>query len=90
MELPSKILQQTAFNTRAKIEEHMLIVMNKSSHEEQLFQPIQTNNRQFKLAVTFLSSYNGIFNVTNRNSKFYYKKNLINDDFIQIRIPEGA
>ena len=90
MELSSKILQQIAFNTRPKIEEHMLIVMDKSTHEEHLFQPLQTNNKQFKIAVTFLSAYNGIFNVTNRNNKFYFKKNLINEDFIQIRNPEGA
>ena len=90
MELPSKLLEQIAFNTRPKIEEHMLIVMDKSSHEEHLFQPLQTNNNQFKIAVTFLSAYNGIFNVTNRNNKFYFKKNLIDEDFIQIRIPEGA
>ena len=90
MELPSKILEQIAFNTRPKIEEHMLIIMNKSTHEEHLFQPLQTNNNQFKIAITFLSAYNGIFNVTNRNNKFYFKKNLIDEDFIQIRIPEGA
>ena len=90
MELPSKLLEQIAFNTRPKIEEHMLIIMDKSTHEEHLFQPLQTNNKSFKLAVTFLSAYNGIFNVTNRNNKFYFKKNLIDEDFIQIRIPEGA
>ena len=90
MELPSKLLEQIAFNTRPKIEEHMLIVMDKSTHEEHLFQPPQTNNKQFKIAVTFLSAYNGIFNVTNRNNKFYFKKNILEDDFIYIRIPEGA
>ena len=45
MELPSKILEQIAFNTRPKIEEHMLIVMSKSTHEEHLSQPLQTNNK---------------------------------------------
>ena len=90
MELPSKLLEQIAYNTRSRIEEHILIVMNKSTHEEHLSQPLQTNNKQFKIAVTFLSAYNGIFNVTNRNNKFYFKKNLIDEDFIQIRIPEGA
>ena len=35
MELPSKLLEQIVFNTRPKIEEHMLIVMNNSVHEEQ-------------------------------------------------------
>ena len=88
--LPSKLLEQIAFNTRSKIEEHMLIIMNKSTHEEHLSQPLQTNNKQFKIAITFLSAYNGIFNVTNKNNKFYFKKNLIDEDFIQIRIPEGA
>ena len=90
MELPSKLLEQKAFNTRPKIEEHMLMGMDKSTHEEHLFQPLQTNNKQFKIAVTFLSAYNGIFNVTNRNNKFYFKKQLIDEDLIQIRIPEGA
>ena len=90
MELPSKLLEQIAYNTRPKLEEHMLIVMNKSTHEEHLSQPLQTNNKQFKIAITFLAAYNGIFNVTNRNNKFYFKRNLIDEDFIQIRIPEGA
>ena len=65
MELPSKLLEQIAFNTRPKIEEHMLIIMDKSTHEEHLSQALQTNNKQFKIAVTFLSAYNGIFSVTN-------------------------
>ena len=38
MEIPSKILEQIAFNTRPKIEKHMLKVMNKSTHEELLAQ----------------------------------------------------
>ena len=59
MELPSKILEQMAFNTRSKIE-NMLIVMDKSTHEEHYSQPIQTNNKRFKIAVTFLIGYNGI------------------------------
>ena len=90
MELPSKLLERIAFNTRAKIEEHILIIMNQSTHEEHLSQPLQTNNNQFKIAITFLAAYNGIFNVTNRNNTFYFKRNLIDEDFIQIRIPEGA
>ena len=63
MELTSKLLEQIAYNTRPKTEEHMLIIMDKSTHEEHLFQPHQTNNKQFKIAVTFLSAYNGIFNI---------------------------
>ena len=90
MELPSKLLGQIAFNTRSKIEEHILIVMDKSTHEEHLSQPLQTNNKQFKIAVTFLTVYNGIFNITNKNNKFYFKKNIIDEDFIQIRIAPGA
>ena len=34
MELPSKLLEQIAFNTRPKLEEHYLVVMGKSTHEE--------------------------------------------------------
>ena len=64
--------------------------MNTSTHEEHLFQPLQTNNKQFKMAVFFLTGYNGIFNVTNSNNKFYFKKSLVEEEFNQIRIPEGA
>ena len=91
MELSSKLLEQIAFNTRPKIEEHLLIVMDKSIHEEHLFQPLQTNNKQFKIAVTFLNAYNGIFNVTSDNNKFYFTKSITDDDhYIMITIPPGA
>ena len=86
MEPPSKLLEQIAFNTRPKIEEHMLIILDKSTHEEHLFRPLQTNNKQFKTAITFLSAYNGIFNVTNSNNKFYFFKSISDDDHIQISI----
>ena len=58
MELPSKLLEQIAFITRHKIEDHMLIVMDKSIHDEHLAQSLQTNKKHFKIAVTFLSGYN--------------------------------
>ena len=90
MEVPSKLLEQIAYNTRPKIEEHMLIIMDKSTHEEHLFQPLQTNNKQFKVAITFLTGYNGIFNVTNSNNKFYFFKSITDDDYISITIPPGA
>ena len=90
MELPSKLLEQIAFIKRPKIEEHMLIVMDKSTHEEHLFQPLQTNNKQFKIAITFLTGYNGIFNVTSKNNKFYFFKSITDDDHILITIPPGA
>ena len=69
----------------------MLIVMDKSTHEEHLFQPLQTNGKQFKIAITFLTGYNGIFNIRNENNKFYFKKTITNEDgFITITIPPGA
>ena len=91
MELPTKLLEEIAFSTRPEIEELMLIVMDKSTHEEHLSQLLQTNIKQFKLALTFLTGYNGIFNVTNSNNKFYFKKSITkDDDFLQITIPPGA
>ena len=91
MKLPSKLLEQIAFNTRPKIEDHMLIVMDKSIHEKHLSQPLRTNNKLLKIAVTFLTCYNGIFNVTNSNNKFYFMKSITDEDgFIQITIPPGA
>ena len=44
MELPSKFVEQIAFNTRPIIEQHMIKVKDKSTHEEHLSQPLQTNN----------------------------------------------
>ena len=90
MELPSKLLEQIAFNTRPKTEGHMLIVMNKSKHQEHLSQLLQTNNKQFKIAVTFLNGYNGLFNVTHSKNYFCFNKALIEENFIQIIIPPGA
>ena len=90
MELPSKLLEQIAFNTRPKIEEHTLIVIDKSTHEEHLSQPLQTNIKQFKTSVTFLTVYNGIFNVTDKNNNFYFMKSINDDDFSVISIPPGA
>ena len=45
MELPSNFLEQIAYKTRSKKEEHMLVIIDKSTHEEQLFQPLQTNKK---------------------------------------------
>ena len=65
--------------------------MHKSIHEEHLFQPLHTNEKQFKVRVTFLSGYNGTFNVTNSSKKFCFAKSITNKDgCIQITIPPGA
>ena len=94
MDLPIKLLEQIAFKTRPETEEHMLIVMKKSTCKEHISQPLQTNNKQFKkfkIAVTFLTGYNGIFNVTGSNNKFYFMKSITDEDgFVQITIPPGA
>ena len=86
MELPSKLLEQAAFNTRPKTEKHMLIDIDKSTHVEHLSQPLQTRNTQFKIAVTFLTGYDGIFNVTDKTSKFYFNNSSsdIEPSFIKI------
>ena len=55
--------------------------MNKSIHEEHLFESLQTNNKQFKVAVNFLIGYNCIFNVTNKNNRFYFTETIFDDDF---------
>ena len=90
MELPSKLLEQIAFNTKPKIEEHMLIVMDKSIHEEHLSQPIQSNNEQFKITITFLTGCNGIFIVSNSFNKLYFTKSINDGDFSVISVPHGA
>ena len=90
MNLPNKLLEQIAFNTRPKIEKHMLIVMNKSIHEEHLSHPLQTKNKQFKIAVTVLTDYDGIFNITNKNNQFYFTTSLSDLEPNFIFISTGA
>ena len=91
MELPSKLLEQTAYNTKSEKEEHMLVVMDKSTHEEQLSQPLQTNNKQSKIAVTFPFAYNGIFNVKNSKGNFCFLTSITDeDDYVQKTIPPPA
>ena len=91
LELPSNLLEQIAFNTRPMIEEHMLVVMDISTHEDHLSHPLQTINKQYKLVVTFPTGYNGTFNDTEKNIKFYFANSLSDEDgFIQILIPKSA
>ena len=66
-------LEENTFYTKCKIEESMLIVMNKHTQEESLSQPLQNKYHQFKLADTFLTCYKVIFNLTNENNKFMFK-----------------
>ena len=65
--------------------------MDKSTHQEHSSQPLQTNKKQCKIAVTFLTGSNGIFNVTNSNYKFcFMKSNTDEDGFIRMTTPPGA
>ena len=65
--------------------------MDKSTQKEHLAQPLQTDNKQYKIAVAFLTGYNGVFNLTNSNITLYFKKSITNAlDFIQNTIPPGA
>ena len=91
MELPSKILEQIAFNTRPKIEELMFFFMDKSTHGGRLSQALETNNKQAKTGVTFLTGFNGILNKTNKSNEFCFAKPITDKDyFIQINILQGG
>ena len=69
----------------------MLAVMDKSIYEEHLLQPLQTNIKQFEIAITFLTGYDGIFIVRISNNKVYLIKSIPDKDgYIQITIQSGA
>ena len=55
VKLRSKLLEQIVFNRKQEIEGSILIVVIESTHEESVSQPIRTKNKQFKVAVTFLT-----------------------------------
>ena len=56
-------------------------------HEENLTQPLQTKSQQYKVAVTFLAGYNGIFNVTNKIRKLIFKSVIEGAQYDVITIP---
>ena len=41
------------YNTRPKIKEHILVVMDEPLHEESLSQPLEIKNKELKNAVNF-------------------------------------
>ena len=90
MELLSEISEQTLFNTKFKTEEFLLVVTDKSTHEENLSQPLQTNNKKFEKSVTFQSNYNDTFNVTIEKNKFYFTGSINDDESVEICISIGA
>ena len=69
-----------AFFTRPTIEEYMLTFMNKSTYEENLSQSLQTNSKQFQIAVTFLTDFSFIFHVLNENLKLYFLRLIFDVD----------
>ena len=73
MEPSGKKSEQHAHITRPKAEVHLLIVRNKSTHEEHLSQPLLIA-KLFKIAITFLTGFNGTFKVTNEKNKLYFTK----------------
>ena len=60
----TKLMNEMVSITRPKSEEHMLVVLDKSSLGKNLCQPLQAKNKQYKNAITFSSRFNGIFNST--------------------------
>ena len=89
METLSKLLEQIASKTKSKIKEHVLFLIDKSTLEEHLSQPLLTNIKQFKLGVTFLTCYNGLFNATDKNKKLYFTNSIQIDDSSVISITTG-
>ena len=91
MEVPSKLLEQIAFNTRPKIEERMLIDMDKFVMKSTYLNRYKLIINNFKVAIMFLTGYKCIFNVTDKNKKYYFIKSITDrDGYIQITISPGA
>ena len=89
MVLPTKILEGIAFNTRPKLKENVLIVMDKATHEGFSSWPLQTNDTQYEIAVFLQTGDNGFLNVTDRNNNFQWKRSSNDDDLNVITIPRG-
>ena len=85
MQLPTEILEQITFITRPQIELHILFIMEKSTDGEHLSQLLKNNNKQFIIAVTFLTGHNGIFIGTNS-----FTRSINDDNFSVFALPHGA
>ena len=68
----------------------MLNLVDKSTHEENLFRTLKTKNRQFKFAVTFLTGNNDIFIVTSEINYFTVISVIECAQHTVTRIPAGA
>ena len=69
----------------------MLVVIDKSNHEEHLSQTVQTKKKQFINAVTFLTGYKGIFDVKDKSNQFYSATSITDKDgFVLMNIPRGS
>ena len=64
--------------------------MDKSTLEEKLSQILQTNNKPFKTAVTFLTRYENIFNNTTKNNNLFFTTSPEADAFNVYSVPLGA
>ena len=54
------------------MEEHMLIIMDKSTHEANISHTLRTIKKQFKKTFTFLTGYISHFNITNKKRTFFH------------------
>ena len=64
--------------------------MDKSTHGVHLSEPLQTNDKQPRIAVKFLTVYNVTFEITNRIKTVCFTLSINEDDINVISIPPGA
>ena len=55
MDLPRRLSEQVAVNTRPKVKEPKFIAMDKSTDEENSDRPLQTNIEHLWKTITFLT-----------------------------------
>ena len=63
--------------------------MDKSTYKEQLPEQLITNNKQFKISVSLLPGYSGIFNVNDKKNKSQFATSINHDDFKVNTVPQG-
>ena len=65
-----KMLSDIRLNTKPKITKQFLIEMSESYHKEELIYLLFLIDRDWRIAVTSLSTYNSVFNITKK--LFFY------------------
>ena len=77
MKLPNKLFSKNSVKDEIQNGTANVDCDDKSILEEHLSQACQSNYKRFDIAISFLTGYNGMFNVTRKKIKVFSQNQLV-------------